>query len=375
MNHALKDREARVAHSALFSAPKGALDRFVETGDKSALPVQSGQVPTWEASNYEALGRVFYEVLASVNGERELSEAVKKPPEGARAAFEKYGDQVKKLVDKARLYSEAKREIEKLKGELEANLEELKELQEKLDRAAEDMKKEKTKESDLISANKELKGQVQELRQELNAAQEKLEAIAGLQAQLDQANAQLKDAREWNAVFKIALENRLHELSEANRKLEKDDEEISKLRGDLDLEKAKATGYEAEVRYLSDERARLSISAEEGGKPKALDPVDVLASSLDARGAVAETLERGEKFAWKAAELEEERRKAVEDRGEKFAWKVGQLQERAMSAELKVDSSIEASARLWYSLSAFADQKDAMGLLDGANGAVKGNPR
>ncbi len=58
------------------------------------------------------------------------------------------------------------------------------------------------------------------------------------------------------------------------------------------------------------------------------------------------------------------------ERGEKFAWKAGRLQERAMAAEIEARSSIEASARLWASLSVFADEKDVKEVLEKANMAV-----
>ncbi len=90
MNHALKDRDARVAHSALFKASSEAIEKFVETGDKSVLSSFPLPVHTWESSNYELLGRRFYDLLVPVVGEEGLSEAVKQTPEVASVAFKKY---------------------------------------------------------------------------------------------------------------------------------------------------------------------------------------------------------------------------------------------------------------------------------------------
>ncbi|MDP7976614.1 MAG: hypothetical protein RAK25_05700, partial [TACK group archaeon] len=362
MNYALKDRDARVAHSALFKASREAIEKFVETGDKSALSVSSAPVHTWESSNYEALGRRFYNVLASLQGEQRVAEALRETPERASAIFDDYEETVKALIEDGKKYPDAKKELERLgeqlkgKDEIAARLQDAKK-QLQLDAAT-------IKQSEKLAETRRV--EVLRLLKERDKAQKKLQTVDDLQEKL-------KGARERIAeliLLRDSLQSENARLrSKVNRQaieLKAKDEKIAELTKQLENQKKDADFLNQE-RDEYEEQLEDRISDLESQKNSLMENRDLAVLWLtEARtrsrlAGVAVEVQRGETDETPFADLAAQ----MAEMGEKFAWKAGELQERA-------NASAEASARLWSSLSVFADQKDAKELLDRANEGVKG---
>ncbi|MGC8670971.1 MAG: hypothetical protein ACP5SK_04100, partial [Thermoprotei archaeon] len=108
MNYALKSKEVRVVHAALFPQGKE-VKKFVEDGDRSHLRALARPGDRWRSANLTLLGSAAAYAISSLGYSRELNRALSMSPEECSSALSSLLQKLMELADKGKSYGEVKR--------------------------------------------------------------------------------------------------------------------------------------------------------------------------------------------------------------------------------------------------------------------------
>ncbi|MGC8615295.1 MAG: hypothetical protein ACP5UU_05770, partial [Thermoprotei archaeon] len=235
MNYALKSKEVRVVHAALF--PQGEeVKEFVEDGDRSHLRALARPGDRWRSANLTLLGSAAADAISSLGYSRELNRALSMSPEECSSALSSLLQKLRELADKGKSYGEAKRQLDSAMKENQGLRDEQKEVEDKF-----------------AELNKELadkRGQIRQLTKQVNTLKKQLEDL-----KQTERNEQLTiSSLKWdNEDVRKQLKSRTEELKAKSDELEAKKQGLTKLTGERNDLLKRYSAIEAEMNRQKEE--------------------------------------------------------------------------------------------------------------------------